>query len=83
MAALITPDGGVWADLALFLPLAALTEIAILVSKRYEKPEKQERKAGRSASPEAAPVLPTKCKYCGQGLVKGNPFCPNCKRSQV
>ena len=83
VAALITPDGGVWADLALFLPLAALTEIAILISKRYEKPEEKEGKPAEAPAPRAASPLPTKCKYCGHDMVKGNPFCPNCKRSQV
>jgi sec-independent protein translocase protein TatC len=83
VAALITPDGGVWADLALFLPLAALTEIAILISRRYEKPEEKDATPSEAPTPGAAPALLAKCKYCGHGLVKGNPFCPNCKRSQV
>ncbi|MGA1975815.1 MAG: twin-arginine translocase subunit TatC [Conexivisphaerales archaeon] len=81
VAALITPDGGIWADLALFLPLAALTEIAILVSRRYEKPEKKE--TAEAAAPTPALVLPARCKFCGDVLTKGNPFCPNCKRSQI
>jgi sec-independent protein translocase protein TatC len=82
VAALITPDGGAWADLALFLPLAALTEIAILISKRYEKPQEAKETAAEPP-PRVAPALPARCKYCGHDLVKGNPFCPNCKRSQV
>jgi sec-independent protein translocase protein TatC len=86
LAALITPDGGAWADFIMFIPLAILTEIAILIAKRYEKPEP---KAAPEPAPMPAPspvsslVLPSKCKYCGHELTKGNPFCPNCKRSQV
>jgi sec-independent protein translocase protein TatC len=83
LAALITPDGGAWADLVMFLPLAVLTELAIFFARRYEKPGNQEGETVEAPPPRAAPVLPTKCKYCGHGLVKGNPFCPNCKRSQV
>jgi sec-independent protein translocase protein TatC len=83
LAALITPDGGAWADFIMFIPLAILTEIAILVAKRYEKPEPKEGKTVEAPPPVVAPALPTKCKYCGHELVRGNPFCPNCKRSQV
>ncbi|HVP23494.1 MAG TPA: twin-arginine translocase subunit TatC [Conexivisphaerales archaeon] len=80
LAALITPDGGAWADFIMFLPLAALTEIAILIAKRYEKAEEKEAAAPATA---AVPAPPARCKYCGHELEKGNPFCPNCKRSQV
>ncbi|MER3601604.1 MAG: hypothetical protein C4339_02685 [Nitrososphaerota archaeon] len=37
IVAIITPDGGPLADIALFLPVAAMMEVALLVAKRYER----------------------------------------------
>lgn len=39
LTAIITPDGGPLADLALFLPIILLFELAIYIAKRYEKEE--------------------------------------------
>jgi sec-independent protein translocase protein TatC len=36
IVAVITPDGGPLADIALFLPLAAMMELSVLVARRYE-----------------------------------------------
>ena len=81
VAALITPDGGAWADFIMFIPLAVLTEVAILIAKRYEKPEAKAEEAIVTSKP--VPAMLTRCKYCGHDLAKNSPFCPNCKRSQV
>ncbi len=36
-AVVITPDGGPLGDIALFVPMAILLELAVLFGKRYEK----------------------------------------------
>lgn len=82
ICAVITPDGGPLADIALYLPMAAFAEISIWFAKRYEKEEPKETEL-EVERPPTPPPLPTVCKFCGHDLVKGNPFCPNCKRSQV
>jgi len=37
VTAIITPDGGPLADIALFIPMVVLWEVALLIAKRYEK----------------------------------------------
>jgi len=71
VTAVLTPDGGPIADLALFFPMAALVEVAIAVAKRYEKGEK----------PKEPPTR--RCRYCGEPIGEKDVFCPHCKRSQV
>jgi len=73
ITAIITPDGGPLADIALFLPMAILTEVSIMVARRYEKEEEK---------PEELP-MGERCRYCGALLEPGVVFCPSCKRSQV
>jgi sec-independent protein translocase protein TatC len=83
VCALITPDGGPLADLALYLPMAIFLEASVYIAKRYEKEDVEKAKASEAAKAYIAPPPPLRCKYCGHDLVKGNPFCPNCRRSQV
>lgn len=67
LTAIITPDGGPLADLALFLPIILLFEVAILIAKRYEKEEEPKYQ----------------CKFCGAKMDEDEVFCPKCGRSQV
>jgi sec-independent protein translocase protein TatC len=75
ITAIITPDGGPLADLALFLPMVALWEAALLIAKRYEK---QPQSEGVTEKPTETDI----CKYCGQTLELSEAFCPRCGRSQ-
>ncbi len=68
--AIITPDGGPLADVALFIPLVILMEAAVQIARRYDKPED-------SIKEEEA-----KCKFCGRKLKQSSAFCPKCHRSQ-
>jgi sec-independent protein translocase protein TatC len=77
ITAIITPDGGPVADIALFIPMAILLELAIFFGKRYEKKHPRE-----SMSPEEKPVY-QKCRYCGELLGPNDVFCPHCGRSRV
>jgi rubrerythrin len=73
----VTPDGGPIADLALFVPMVVLLELAVLFGKRYEK--------NRSPSFRSLLERPTytKCKYCGALLTSSSGFCPSCGKSQT
>jgi sec-independent protein translocase protein TatC len=74
VAAFLTPDGGPLADLMLFLPMLALTEIAVFTARRYEKP----KPIG------AAPVTTThRCKFCAAEIEPRRVFCDSCGRAQV
>jgi sec-independent protein translocase protein TatC len=74
VAAFLTPDGGPLGDLLLFLPMLALTEIAVFIAKRYEKP----KPIG------AAPVTTTpRCKFCAAEIEPGRTFCDTCGRAQL
>jgi len=77
ITAVITPDGGPIADIALFIPMAILLELAVLFGKRYE------RKGGQVYRTQTAKPAYLKCKFCG-GLVN-NPsgFCPVCGKAQA
>ena len=68
--AIITPDGGPLADLALFVPLLLLMEGAVQIARRYEKP------ADRA---EAYP----KCRFCNHKMKESDAFCPRCHKSQA
>jgi len=77
VTAIVTPDGGPIADIALFVPMALLLEVAVFFGKRYEK---------------SRPSLPTvqeekqvyqKCRYCGELLATGEVFCRACGKSRV
>ncbi len=74
VAAIITPDGGMFTNLILLGVFVALLEGGILVAKRYERRREQE-------VVEEAPKV-DKCKFCGKPL-DGKIFCPHCGKSQV
>jgi len=76
ITAVITPDGGPLADVALFVPMVLLLELAVLFGKRYEK-------KGDIYRPEPAKPVFTKCKFCGELLIARSGFCPACAKSQV
>jgi sec-independent protein translocase protein TatC len=79
LATVLTPDGGVLGDVALFFPMLLLLELAVFFGKRYEKSHPQ------SAS--VSPLPPNKltylkCKFCGALQTPGRGFCPSCGKSQ-
>ena len=78
ICAVVTPDGGPIADIALFAPMAILLEVAVYFGKRIEK--KQGPIGLRS---EARKVVYLKCKYCGALLDPKSSFCPSCGKSRV
>jgi sec-independent protein translocase protein TatC len=80
VTALITPDGGPIADIALFAPLVVLLEAGLLVAKRYEKQRAEKE------PPVITKVLPTdvsKCRYCGAEVKPNATFCPKCGKALV
>ncbi len=79
ITAVITPDGGPLADIALFVPMVILLEIAVLFGKRYEKNTTRTPPAFALAE---KPVY-TKCKFCGELLTSRTGFCPSCGKAQV
>lgn len=79
ITAVITPDGGPLADLALFVPILFLWEISIVIAKRYEK----QREATQTAGETPATATTNKCKFCGHGLEPSETFCPKCGKSQL
>jgi Sec-independent protein secretion pathway component TatC len=77
VCAVVTPDGGPIADIALFIPMAILLEIAVFFGKRYEK-------AGGVrplATTEKRAYL--KCRFCGALLTSAEFFCPTCGKSRI
>ena len=76
IAAIITPDGGMFANLILLAVFAVLFEGGLLFARRYEK----KREEGREEKGGAA--LEDRCRFCGKPL-DGRIFCPSCGRSQV
>lgn len=73
ITAIITPDGGPVADIALFIPVITMMELAVFIAKRYEKP---------LDSAEGSKVLHI-CKFCGKEMDGTEVFCPHCKRSRI
>jgi len=75
ITAIITPDGGPLADIALFIPMALLWEVALFIAKRYER-----------ISPPTSIVAVSdklkKCAYCGQTMADSDVFCGKCGKSQ-
>lgn len=80
LTALITPDGGPIADVALFLPIIILLEAAIFVAKRYEKRRLKEKPRVETKSTH---IKVARCRYCGAELQFESTFCPNCGRALV
>lgn len=75
LTAIVTPDGGPLADLALFAPMVLLLEVAVLFGRRYEKKGAVTRR----------PIGPVgvKCRFCGELLANRAGFCARCGRAQV
>ncbi len=82
LCAVITPDGGPIADIALFVPMAVLLELAVFFGKRIEKKQKIGSVWERSSRAIEKPVY-LKCRFCGGLLKNVSEFCPTCSRSQV
>jgi sec-independent protein translocase protein TatC len=78
VTAIITPDGGPLGDIALFVPMIILLELAVLFGKRYEKNRGESYRPPLQTKPSYA-----KCKYCGATMTSRSSFCPTCKRSQA
>ncbi len=77
VAAIITPDGGMFTNLILLGVFVGLLEGGLFVAKRYEKRKEPE------AETEESPVEEEdRCKFCGAPL-EGRTFCPRCGRSQT
>jgi sec-independent protein translocase protein TatC len=74
LTAIITPNGGPLADLALFIPMVILLEVAILVAKRYEG-------AGERKFTLFPSVKYVKCNYCGADIPEDTIFCTRCGRA--
>lgn len=74
--AVITPDGGPLGDIALFVPMLILLELAVLFGKRYEKVHPEAINLAREK-----PAY-TKCKFCGN-LMTSPSFCSSCGKSQT
>ncbi|MCX8187408.1 MAG: twin-arginine translocase subunit TatC [Nitrososphaeria archaeon] len=74
VAAIITPDGGMFTNLILLGVFVGLLEGGILVAKRYEKRAETEV--------EKAAVEEDTCKFCKEPL-GGRTFCPRCGKSQI
>jgi len=74
VCAMITPDGGP-GSIVMMLPLVILTELGVLVAKRYEK---------GSRSPPRIRLFESKsCKFCGKEIPTDISFCDSCGKSQT
>ena len=78
ITAVVTPDGGPIADIALFVPMAILLELAVFFGKRIEK-----RQGPIRLRSDAKKSVYLKCKFCGALLDPKSSFCPNCDKSHV
>ncbi len=77
ITAVISPDGGPLADLALFIPVIIMIEGAIIVAKRYEK---------NRVTPnliEFPQAVESKCNYCGAKFKGNEAFCRKCGKSRI
>jgi sec-independent protein translocase protein TatC len=77
VTAVITPDGGPLGDIALFVPMVVLLELAVLFGKRYEK--------NRPEPVSLTPAKPAyaKCRFCGALQTSTSGFCSSCGKSQI
>lgn len=80
VTAVITPDGGPVADLALFVPMLILLELSVLIGKRYEK---EGSLSNRLMSTQPAKPVYLKCKFCGGLMHDPSGFCPTCGKAQA
>jgi len=77
VTAIVTPDGGPIADIALFIPMALLLEVAVFFGKRYEKGHP------RAEIIREEKQIYLKCRFCGELLTTRDVFCPKCGKSRV
>lgn len=70
----ITPDGSLLSNLALFAPIIILLESSVLVAKRYEKHRPPRKK-------ETEPQT-LRCTYCSGPIDAGGVFCGRCGKSR-
>ena len=77
VCAIVTPDGGPIADIALFVPMAILLEIAVFFGKRYEKEHPRELTLREEKQ------VFQKCRFCGELLTAKDVFCPACGNSRI
>ena len=77
VTAIVTPDGGPIADIALFVPMAILLEIAVFFGKRIEREQGQ-----IIVKKDVRKIVHLKCKFCG-GLMTKSSFCPDCGKAQI
>jgi sec-independent protein translocase protein TatC len=77
VTAIVTPDGGPVADIALFVPMAILLELAVYFGKRYE------RGHPRAEVLHEAKQVYLKCRFCGELLTTRDAFCRACGRSRI
>jgi sec-independent protein translocase protein TatC len=78
ITAAVTPDGGPIADVALFVPMAILLELAVFFGKRIEKTQGVTRMRS-----EVKQEVYVKCKFCGALLDNKSSFCPKCRKSHL
>jgi sec-independent protein translocase protein TatC len=78
ITAVVTPDGGPIADIALFVPMAILLELAVFFGKRLEK-----RQGPIRLRSDAKKIAYLKCKFCGALLDHKSSFCHNCGKSHI
>ena len=75
LTAIVTPDGGPLADVALFVPIIILLEGSVLVARRYEK-----------RLPKGQPTrerLVLRCFHCEGPIDSGGIFCGRCGKSRL
>jgi len=77
VCAVVTPDGGPIADIALFLPMLILLEVAVYFGKRMER-----NRGPAAPKPSARKLVYLKCKFCGELLDSKSSFCPGCGKAQ-
>ena len=78
ITAVVTPDGGPIADIALFVPMAILLEVAVFFGRRIEK-----NRGLMEPKLDTRKVVYSKCKFCGALLDPKSNFCPGCGKSQA
>ncbi len=76
LTAIITPDGGPLADVALFIPIIILIEGSVLVARRFEKNPQRPRRAFLER-------IAPQCAYCGGPIDAGGVFCGRCGKSRI
>ena len=72
---LITPDGSLFSNVALFVPIIVLLESSVLVARRYEKHRPPRRRG--------TPSQTLRCAFCNGPIDAGGVFCGRCGKSKV